>query len=84
MSTIVQQDESTFIDLARTYIRDVLGKNGDSVDPDADLIRTGILDSLLLVSFLTFIEEQRGQELSEIPDFSGAFTLRSAYCLATR
>jgi acyl carrier protein len=84
MSKDIQIGEAEFMERARIYIRDSLGKGGEEIDPDADLIRTGIFDSLLLISFLSFIERLRGQELSEIPDLSGAFTLRSAYSLATR
>jgi acyl carrier protein len=84
MTMTVKMDEGEFMTQARRYISDSLGKDGDAIDPDVDLIRTGILDSLLLISFLSFIETLRGEELSEIPDLSGSFTLRSAYCLATR
>src|SRR5262245_7106981 len=39
-----------------------LGVSPAALDPDADLVATGVLDSLLLLAFLAFVEEQRGHE----------------------
>lgn len=79
-----KMDQAEFIQQARVFIRDSLGKDGADIDPDMDLIRTGTFDSLSLISFLCFIEGLRGLQLLEVPDLSGTFSLRSAYGLVTR
>jgi acyl carrier protein len=76
--------EEMFIERARNFLREVLGKDNVDIDVDDDLIGTGILDSLSLLSFLFFIEETRGEELPDIPDMYNGFTLRSAYGLVTK
>lgn len=73
--------DEAFVARAVAYIRDQLGKDTQGVGPDSDLIQTGVLDSLGLVSFMVFLEEERGEELAEVPDLSQGFSLRRAHRL---
>jgi hypothetical protein len=73
------QTESEFIERARAFLRDNLGKDGSGVDPDRDLLEAGVLDSLLLLSFLHFVEQARGSALVDLPDFRSGFSLRTAF-----
>ena len=52
--------EEVFIKRARTFFYEVAGVESASLDADANLVESGILDSLLLISFLAFIEKLRG------------------------
>ena len=56
--------EEVFINRARTFFYEVAGVESGSLDADANLIESGILDSLLLISFLAFIEKLRGSPRS--------------------
>ena len=59
-----------------------LGVNPASLDPDVDLVAAGVLDSLLLLAFLAFVEEQRGHEAALQPeDVAAVRTLRTACAL---
>jgi hypothetical protein len=59
-----------------------LGANPAALDPDVDLVATGVLDSLLLLAFLAFVEDQRGHEAELQPeDVAAVRTLRTAYAL---
>lgn len=75
--------EEVFIKRARTFFYEVAGVDSASLDADADLIESGILDSLLLISFLAFIEKLRGSPLDitreNLPAIS---SLRGAYAFA--
>ena len=55
--------EEVFINRARIFFYEVAGVESASLDADANLIESGILDSLLLISFLAFIEKLRGSPL---------------------
>jgi hypothetical protein len=72
--------EEVFINRARTFFYEVAGVESASLDADADLIESGILDSLLLISFLAFMEKLRGSPLDitreNLPAIS---SLRGAY-----
>jgi acyl carrier protein len=72
--------EEVFINRARAFFYEVAGVESASLDPDANLMETGILDSLLLISFLAFIEKLRGSQLDitreNLPAIS---SLRGAY-----
>ena len=72
--------EEVFINRARIFFYEVAGVESASLDPDANLIESGILDSLLLISFLAFIEKLRGSPLDitreNLPAIS---SLRGAY-----
>ena len=72
--------EDVFINRARTFFYEVSGVEPASLDPDANLVESGILDSLLLISFLAFMEKLRGSPLEitreNLPAIS---SLRGAY-----
>jgi len=55
--------EEEFIERARRFLSEIGGVDPASIDPDANLVDKGILDSLLLIAFLAFVEEQRGYEM---------------------
>lgn len=72
--------EEVFINRARTFFYEVAGVESTSLDADANLIESGILDSLLLISFLAFIEKLRGSQLDITPENLPALSsLRGAY-----
>jgi len=74
--------EEEFIARARQFLIG-LGVNPASLDPDVDLVDTGVLDSLLLLAFLAFVEEQRGHEAQLQPeDILAIRKLRTASALA--
>jgi len=59
------------------------GVDSASLDADANLIESGILDSLLLIAFLAFIEKLRGSQLDITPENLPAISsLRGAYAFA--
>jgi acyl carrier protein len=72
--------EEVFINRARAFFYEVAGVDSASLDADANLIESGILDSLLLIGFLAFIEKLRGSQLDitreNLPAIS---SLRGAY-----
>jgi aryl carrier-like protein len=72
--------EEVFINRARTSFCELAGVESASLDADANLIESGILDSLLLISFLAFMEKLRGSPLDitreNLPAIS---SLRGAY-----
>ena len=72
--------EEVFINRARAFFYEVSGVESASLDPDANLIESGVLDSLLLISFLAFMEKLRGSPLEitreNLPAIS---SLRGAY-----
>jgi len=72
--------EEEFINRARSFFYEVAGVESASLDADANLIESGILDSLLLISFLAFIEKLRGSPLDITQENLPAISsLRSAY-----
>jgi acyl carrier protein len=72
--------EEAFINRARIFFYEVAGVESASLDADANLVESGILDSLLLISFLAFIEKLRGSQLEITPEnVSAIASLRGAY-----
>lgn len=75
--------EQEFIERARRFLSEVGGEDPAAIDPDANLVDNGVLDSLLLIAFLAFVEEQRGYEMDiQEDDIKLLATLRTAYALA--
>jgi acyl carrier protein len=75
--------EEVFINRARAFFYEVGGVDSASLDADANLIESGILDSLLLIAFLAFIEKLRGSQLDISPENLPAISsLRGAYAFA--
>lgn len=75
--------EEEFIERARRFLSEVGGEDLTAIDPDANLVDNGVLDSLLLIAFLAFVEEQRGYEMEmREEDIKLLARLRTAYTLA--
>jgi acyl carrier protein len=75
--------EEEFIERARRFLHEIGGVDTAALDADADLLTAGVLDSLLLVAFLAFVEEQRGAEVCIGPEEIGLLrTMRGAWSLA--
>jgi acyl carrier protein len=75
--------EEVFINRARAFFYEVAGVDSASLDADANLIESGILDSLLLIAFLAFIEKLRGSQLEIARENLPAIaSLRGAYAFA--
>jgi acyl carrier protein len=75
--------EEEFIARARRFLSDIGGEDLTAIDPDANLVDNGVLDSLLLIAFLAFVEEQRGYEMEmREEDIKLLASLRTAYTLA--
>lgn len=73
--------EEEFIARAQRFLAGV-GVNPAALDPDVDLVEARVLDSLLLLAFLAFVEEQRGHEAQVRPeDIAAVRRLRTAYAL---
>jgi hypothetical protein len=77
--------EREFVDSAVALLCGLSGTDPSELGPDTDLRSTGWFDSLLLVSFLDFIETQRGAPLpisaeTGIP-IADLATIRGAYRL---
>ena len=74
--------QEEFIAEARRFLREIGGVNVDAVDADAHLLDMGILDSLALIAYVSFLEELRGTEIDMGPEeLTQLMTLRSAYAL---
>jgi hypothetical protein len=74
--------DADFIARAQQFLTG-FGANPAALDPDVDLVDTGVLDSLLLLAFLAFVEEQRGHEAQLQPeDIVAIRKLRTASALA--
>ncbi|MFT4849078.1 MAG: acyl carrier protein [Sediminicola sp.] len=53
------------LDILKTWLLELEGNQGVSdINPDENLIDSGLIDSLEFVSFLLLIEEQKGAEIS--------------------
>jgi acyl carrier protein len=75
--------EEEFIERSRRFLSEFGGKDPAAIDPDANLVDSGVLDSLLLIAFLAFVEEQRGYEMEmKEEDIKLLASLRTAYTLA--
>jgi acyl carrier protein len=76
--------ENEFIERARAYLADIADVPEEGLDPDADLVASNLIDSLALVEFFAFIEEQRGSPIA--PDrvsLDSLSTIRKAYELVS-
>jgi hypothetical protein len=74
--------DAEFIEKARDFLAK-FGVNRALLDAGVDLVDAGILDSLLLLAFFAFVEEQRGQDAQFDPqDVMAIRTLRGASALA--
>lgn len=82
MTTTVTLTEAEFISRASAFLTDRLG-DGAAFDADTDLVASGVLDSLAMLEFFFFVEEQRGQPI-DTKDFSLQLisSIRTAYKLA--
>ena len=70
--------DSDFIEEARNFLTR-FGVNRAVLDPDADLVASGVLDSLLLLAFFAFVQEKRGPDAKFDPqDVVAMRTLRRA------
>lgn len=56
--------ESPFLQKMQAWIL-TMNPHAGTVDPDADLMEQGILDSMAMVNFLLYIEELREREIPE-------------------
>jgi acyl carrier protein len=76
-------DESTFIERAVLFVADISGEDSSSIDGDTPLLDSGFFDSLALISFLEFLEEERGSPLPISPDdgipLDALASIRAAY-----
>lgn len=70
--------EAEFIKQVQQFLSNLRGPEHDTVDADQDLIGEVGLDSLQLIALLRFVEQLRGQELLDVPEF-GEFNIRNAY-----
>lgn len=80
MTTALTED--VFISRASAFLTDRLG-DGARFDADTDLVGAGVLDSLAMLEFFFFIEEQRGAPI-DTKEFSlqQISSIRTAYRLA--
>lgn len=75
--------ETEFFTRACDFLRG-LGVSVDGIGIDSDLIGGGVLDSLSLVAFLSFLESQQKGPSAPIFDLTGGLTLRTAYDLVSQ
>src|ERR1700759_3450951 len=82
MMTTAKLTEDEFISRASTFLTERLG-DGARFDADTDLVGSGVLDSLAMLEFFFFVEEQRGEAI-DTKDFSlqSISSIRAAYRLA--
>jgi acyl carrier protein len=74
--------EEEFIARARQFLREIGGERTEPIDVDANLLESGVLDSLAVIAYVAFVEEQRGSELEMGPEeLASIMTLRTAYTL---
>lgn len=76
-------DEATFVERAVVLVADLVGDDPGSIDADTPLLELGFFDSLALISFLEFLEEERGSTLPVSPDdgipLEALTSIRTAY-----
>jgi acyl carrier protein len=60
-------DEASFIDRAVRFLAEISGEDPGSIDADTQLLETSFFDSLALIAFLEFLEQQRGSPLPVSP-----------------
>jgi acyl carrier protein len=74
--------EEKFLASAKEFLGERLGDRAASVDVDTELVRSGLLDSLLVLEFFFFLEGLTGTELDpEDATVESLSTLRNAYQL---
>lgn len=74
--------EDKFLASAKEFLGERLGDKVATVDFDTDLVRSGLLDSLLVLEFFFFLEGLTGTELDpEDATVESLSTLRNAYRL---
>ena len=83
MMTTARLTEDEFISRASRFLTERLGE-GATFDADTDLVGSGVLDSLAMLEFFFFVEEQRGEPI-DTKGFSlqSISSIRSAYKLAS-
>jgi hypothetical protein len=83
MTTMAHLTEHEFIARASAFLTERLG-DGARFDPDTDLVGSGVLDSLAMLEFFFFVEEQRGEAI-DTKEFSlqSISSIRTAYRLAS-
>jgi acyl carrier protein len=86
MTTAGVLSEAEFVDRARDFLRSRVGDDVvDGLDADSELVRSGVLDSLLVLEFFFFLEELRGASIPEGAVSTEALSsLRQAYRLVVR
>ncbi|HET9622743.1 MAG TPA: hypothetical protein VFP84_15325 [Kofleriaceae bacterium] len=82
MTKTAKITENEFISRASAFLTSKLG-DGAKFDADTDLVAAGVLDSLAMLEFFFFVEEQRGEPINT-KDFSlqAISSIRTAYQLA--
>lgn len=74
--------EDKFLAAAKEFLGERLGDRAAAVDFDTELVRSGLLDSLLVLEFFFFLEGLTGTELDpEDATVESLSTLRNAYQL---
>lgn len=72
--------EQQFFESAREFLRERIGDQATHVDADTELVRSGVLDSLLVLEFFFFLEGIRGAAIEPgEATVEVLSTLRSAY-----
>lgn len=81
-TSVSDSADAEFIERARDFLAR-FGVVRVALDPDVDLVDAGVLDSLLLLAFFVFVNEQRGRDAQFDPqDLTAIRTLRGASALA--
>jgi acyl carrier protein len=71
--------EEQFITSALQFLTEI-GADTSEVEPDTNLLDSGVLDSLGTLAFLDFLEQQRDEEIDiEKLHLESIATLRNAY-----
>jgi acyl carrier protein len=84
MSATATISEEDFIARAREFLGTRLGSAADDLTADTELIRSGLLDSLLVLEFFFFLEQVRGSAVPEREVSNDSLaTLRRAYRLVS-
>jgi acyl carrier protein len=58
--------DTTIIEKVKTFVLDEFlpGEDPDELEPDTELVTSGILDSLAVLKLVTFLEEEFGIEVA--------------------
>lgn len=75
--------EEQFFEETVAFLRSTLGDDSVEIGPDTDLQEADFFDSLMLVSFLEYVEERRGSPIPISPDtglpIDALSSIRAAY-----